>query len=248
MGNQRGPQLRYEFVINRDAPNPLFWIRPNPRILCERFGQIPNRIRTLICICKLGLYVKLIGGATVLVDKTKYMSEEYSQLTAPGHYELSDNDPTVTIKKVIDLMVSQACENGVIPTQCQGTYMGAAVAPAFANLHVHCIPLGEKTVPREQGEKFNHPLHGTPVQLQHYATCDTCNAVYLLKCPCGMVYVGQTGRPVKTRIKEHHGNSRNYKKGTYTDTAVARHFSESNHNLNQLKWLVLEVLYMPPRG
>ncbi|OCT95540.1 hypothetical protein XELAEV_18013227mg [Xenopus laevis] len=65
-----------------------------------------------------------------------------------------------------------------------------------------------------------------------------------------MAYVGQTGRQVKTRIKEHCGNIRNYRKGIYTDTVVARHFEiiERNHNLSQLKCLVLGVVYMPPRA
>ncbi|OCT87298.1 hypothetical protein XELAEV_18020996mg, partial [Xenopus laevis] len=55
-------------------------------------------------------------------------------------------------------------------------------------------------------------------------------------------------REVKTRIKEHRGYIRNFKKDTYTDTIVARHFSAMNHNLNQFKWLVLEVVNIPPRG
>ncbi|OCT76184.1 hypothetical protein XELAEV_18031376mg [Xenopus laevis] len=35
-----------------------------------------------------------------------------------------------------------------------------------------------------------------------------------------MAYVGQTGRQVKARIKEHRGYIRNFKKETYTDTTV----------------------------
>ncbi|OCT86403.1 hypothetical protein XELAEV_18020085mg [Xenopus laevis] len=99
-----------------------------------------------------------------------------------------------------------------------------------------------------KGDTINHPCYGTPIRLHHYATCDTYNVVYLLKCPCGMAYVGQTTRQVKSRIKVHRGYIRNFKKDTYTDTAVARHFSAMKHNLNQLKWLVLEVVNNPPRG
>ncbi|OCT97836.1 hypothetical protein XELAEV_18010068mg [Xenopus laevis] len=99
-----------------------------------------------------------------------------------------------------------------------------------------------------KGDNINHPCDGTPIRLRHYATCDTCNVVYLLKCPCGMAYVGQTGRQVKSRIKEHRGYIRNFKKDTYSDTAVSRHFSAMSHNVNQLKWLVLEVVHNPPRG
>ncbi|OCT89433.1 hypothetical protein XELAEV_18018054mg [Xenopus laevis] len=55
--------------------------------------------------------------------------------------------------------------------------------------------------------------------------------MYMLKCPCGLVYVGQTMRNVKTRIKEHKGDRRNSKKGSQTDTTVARHFNEAKQPL-----------------
>ncbi|OCT55206.1 hypothetical protein XELAEV_18003870mg, partial [Xenopus laevis] len=60
------------------------------------------------------------------------------------------------------------------------------------------------------------------------------NVIYLLKCPCGQGYVGQTSRSIKRRIKEHRGNIRNFKQGSYTDTT--------------LKWMVLEVRQPPQRG
>ncbi|OCT73092.1 hypothetical protein XELAEV_18036071mg [Xenopus laevis] len=43
------------------------------------------------------------------------------------------------------------------------------------------------------------------------ATCETTGLIYLVKCPCGKVFVGQTIRPVKERIKEHKSDIRNYK-------------------------------------
>ncbi|OCT57669.1 hypothetical protein XELAEV_18003126mg [Xenopus laevis] len=66
--------------------------------------------------------------------------------------------------------------------------------------------------------------------------------------PCGLVYTGQTSRPVKERIKEHRSNIRNFKAGTQTDTSISRHFSIFKHNLSQLKWQVLEVIRKPQRG
>ncbi|OCT92625.1 hypothetical protein XELAEV_18015682mg [Xenopus laevis] len=70
----------------------------------------------------------------------------------------------------------------------------------------------------------------------------------MLKCPCGIVYVGQTIRKVKERIKEHKGDIRNFKKDTATDTPVSRHFNMNKHHVSQLKWLVLEVVESPHRG
>ncbi|OCT92190.1 hypothetical protein XELAEV_18015246mg [Xenopus laevis] len=60
-------------------------------------------------------------------------------------------------------------------------------------------------------------------------------AVYMLKCPCGKGYVGQTSSQIKTRIKEHRGDIKNFKANSYTDTQVSRHFSQNRHNMSQLK-------------
>ncbi|OCT63996.1 hypothetical protein XELAEV_18045094mg, partial [Xenopus laevis] len=91
-----------------------------------------------------------------------------------------------------------------------------------------------------KGNTVGHPTKGTPIKLNDYATCESNHVVYMLKCPCGQAYIGQTTRAVKERIKEHRGNIRNFKPGTATDTSASRHFQSSGHNLNQLKWCVLE--------
>ncbi|OCT77270.1 hypothetical protein XELAEV_18032469mg [Xenopus laevis] len=64
----------------------------------------------------------------------------------------------------------------------------------------------------------------------------------------GLQYIAQTSRSIKTRIKEHRGNIRNFKQGTPTDTTVSRHFNTANHNQTQLKWMVLEVVQPSQRG
>ncbi|XP_041445717.1 uncharacterized protein LOC121402912 [Xenopus laevis] len=99
-----------------------------------------------------------------------------------------------------------------------------------------------------KGKYISHPTKGYKVNMKHYATCNTSSVVYLLKCPCGKVYIGQTSRSVKERIKEHKGNIRNYTPNTSTDTAVSRHFAEYHHNVAQLRWLVVEVVKQQTRG
>ncbi|OCU00394.1 hypothetical protein XELAEV_18006169mg, partial [Xenopus laevis] len=98
-----------------------------------------------------------------------------------------------------------------------------------------------------KGNTVSHPTKGTQIKLSHYTTCDSKYVVYILKCPCGLAYIGQTIRAVKDRIKEHRGNIRNFKMGTATDTSVSRHF-HMGHNVSQLKWMVLEQIKMPSRG
>ncbi|OCT84619.1 hypothetical protein XELAEV_18022772mg, partial [Xenopus laevis] len=93
-----------------------------------------------------------------------------------------------------------------------------------------------------------HPTKGHDIYLKYYATCNPEGVVYMLKCPCGKVYVSQTCRQIKARIKEHRGDIKNFKANTYTDTPVSRHFNQNRHNMSQLKWLVLEVIQLPQRG
>ncbi|OCT77123.1 hypothetical protein XELAEV_18032319mg [Xenopus laevis] len=62
-----------------------------------------------------------------------------------------------------------------------------------------------------KGSKINHPKNGYEININIYAMCKSNHVVYLLKCPCGLGYVGQTSREVKLRIQEHKGNIRNFK-------------------------------------
>ncbi|OCT98369.1 hypothetical protein XELAEV_18010601mg [Xenopus laevis] len=79
-------------------------------------------------------------------------------------------------------------------------------------------------------------------------TCKSTHVVYLLKCPCGLLYVGQTSREVKLRIQEHENNIRNFKENTQTDTSVSKHFFECKHNPMQLRWCVLKEAAPDRRG
>uniref|UniRef100_A0A803K3M7 Reverse transcriptase domain-containing protein n=1 Tax=Xenopus tropicalis TaxID=8364 RepID=A0A803K3M7_XENTR len=99
-----------------------------------------------------------------------------------------------------------------------------------------------------KGSNIHHPLSGVEIPLKAYATCKSKFVIYVLKCPCGMLYVGKTFRPVNTRIKEHKNYIRNFKKDSYTDTSVSRHFIDNKHSACQLKWKVLEVVQKPVRG
>ncbi|OCT76224.1 hypothetical protein XELAEV_18031426mg, partial [Xenopus laevis] len=99
-----------------------------------------------------------------------------------------------------------------------------------------------------KGDTVCHPTKGNAIRLRDFCTCETKNGIYMLKCPCGLAYIGQTSRAVKERIKEHRGNIRNFKTGTQSDTPVSRHFASHGHNHIQLKWLALEHVKLPKRG
>ena len=92
---------------------------------------------------------------------------------------------------------------------------------------------------------FYHPHTGQEYKIKHFINCNTTHVVYMLKCPCSKIYIGQTKRNLKIRIAEHkaairHGNM---------DYAIARHYKERCHgSAATLKFIGLEKVTLPPRG
>lgn len=54
-----------------------------------------------------------------------------------------------------------------------------------------------------KGTVVHHPTRGHPIKIKDQHNCNSQNVIYLLKCPCGKYYVGQTSRAIKIRINEH---------------------------------------------
>ncbi|OCT62596.1 hypothetical protein XELAEV_18043680mg [Xenopus laevis] len=73
---------------------------------------------------------------------------------------------------------------------------------------------------------------GTPIIIRGYYTCATTFAIYRIKCPCGLMYVRQTSRTVRERIREHKSAIRTKK----VEQTVASHFVEKGHGVQQLKY------------
>ncbi|OCT80060.1 hypothetical protein XELAEV_18026881mg [Xenopus laevis] len=76
--------------------------------------------------------------------------------------------------------------------QRQGTSMGAAVAPLFANIFVLFLrsTFGHNIIKYVRG--LNHPTQGHAIKVKGFFTCETTNVFYLINSPCGKAYVGQT--------------------------------------------------------
>lgn len=91
---------------------------------------------------------------------------------------------------------------------------------------------------------FNHPRTGKSFKIKGTITCNTCNVVYMLKCPCGLAYIGKTTRPLKVRISEHRSSIRNKD----PKSPVAVHFSTANHNVSSLRYFGIELLQPFRRG
>lgn len=96
----------------------------------------------------------------------------------------------------------------------------------------------------QKTKTFNHPRTGKSYKIKGVITCNTSNVIYMLKCPCGLAYIGKTTRPLKTRISEHRSNIRNHD----SKSPVATHFSLAHHNVSTLRYVGIEQIQLSNRG
>ena len=95
-----------------------------------------------------------------------------------------------------------------------------------------------------KGDTFCHPHTGKTFFIKDRISCRTKHIVYLLKCPCGLSYVGKTTRELRTRISEHKSSIRNKD----MKSPVARHFNSAGHDVCTLKFQGIEFVPPPKRG
>ncbi|CAJ0943545.1 unnamed protein product [Ranitomeya imitator] len=95
-----------------------------------------------------------------------------------------------------------------------------------------------------KGDRITHPHTGKCYNTKGFYTCDTNYVVYLLKCPCGLLYVGETTQHLRDRIAGHKSTIRCKK----TWLPVPHHFISANHNVSQLRVQVIEQVERPRRG
>ena len=93
-------------------------------------------------------------------------------------------------------------------------------------------------------KEFIHPKTSRTYKVKGRITCLSTFIVYLLTCPCGLLYVGKTKRQLKTRIFEHKCAIRKNDE----KSSVARHFHSAGHDANMLKFMGLEMVNRSPRG
>ena len=92
------------------------------------------------------------------------------------------------------------------------------------------------------GKSFSHG--SINYELRHFSNCNTSNVVYAIWCPCGLVYIGQTTQPVKSRIIQHRSRIR----CQIANAPLVAHFVTLNHTADDIIWQVIEVVKLPPRG
>ncbi|OCT57250.1 hypothetical protein XELAEV_18003760mg [Xenopus laevis] len=95
-----------------------------------------------------------------------------------------------------------------------------------------------------KGDTFFHPHLGKKYAIRKYYTCESIFVIYLLKCPCGLLYVGETTQKIKDRISKHKSTIH---KGL-TTLPVPAHFQQAKHSKSQLKFQIIDSAEPPRRG
>lgn len=124
------------------------------------------------------------------------------------------------------------------PTRGQQRFIGKPKVGCFPCLNCISCPLMSK------GDTFTHPHTAEQYKIKQYLTCTTDWVVYVLWCPCGLLYVGETKNEFKTRLNNHRYSIRKAR----NDLPVPKHFSESKHTERDIKFMLLQHIPPPNRG
>ncbi|XP_029455953.1 uncharacterized protein LOC115090676 [Rhinatrema bivittatum] len=81
-------------------------------------------------------------------------------------------------------------------------------------------------------------------RMYNFTTCQTDHVIYIIRCPCNKIYVGQTTRSFKLRIGEHKSCLKNKK----LSAPIVLHCIQKNHDVKELRWFVLEHVKRDIRG
>ena len=69
-------------------------------------------------------------------------------------------------------------------------------------------------------------------EIKHLFSCASSHLIYCISCSrCGMLYIGKTGRTLRTRFGEH----RRAVQANDVHQPVARHFNAGNHCISDMK-------------
>ena len=101
-----------------------------------------------------------------------------------------------------------------------------------SNLHQESSPLSG-TFPCGVAQcKTCKFIDSSTYNIQHNFTCTSTYLIYCISCSkCGMLYIGETGRQLRTRFGEH----RRAVSANDANQPVARHFNSGSHCISDMK-------------
>ena len=201
-------------------------------------------------------------------DKEQYVKDGINHLSDETIYERVNTDPTKPLAEAINTYVEDMYQEGAIdvltkehltlktepPPRTQQLYFlkkilhknPIAVRPIVSCccggpkesisqlIDLHLRPRVPQTKPPIKITKHIYPT-------QRYTSCSTRNAIYLLectKCTKNNQYIGQTSRPLTTRLNEHRATSK-----TRTNLPLYKHFFQKvdHHFQRDGKVTILQV-------
>ncbi|CAJ0927866.1 unnamed protein product [Ranitomeya imitator] len=118
------------------------------------------------------------------------------------------------------------------------TFLATARKGTFPCLH--CLQCSNIT----RGDTFTHPRSGKRFPIRVFFSCDSTYVIYLIKCPCGLGYVGETTQHIRDRISQHKSTIRCKK----LLLPVPAHFIAHNHSISQLRYQVIDSVPLARRG
>ncbi|CAJ0960861.1 unnamed protein product [Ranitomeya imitator] len=99
---------------------------------------------------------------------------------------------------------------------------------------LHCLQCSNIT----RGDKFTHPRSGKRFSIRGFFSCDSTYVIYLIKCPCGLGYVGEATQHIRDRISQHKSTIRCKK----LLLPIPAHFISHNHSIAQLRYQIIDSI------
>lgn len=95
-----------------------------------------------------------------------------------------------------------------------------------------------------RGDTFTHPHTGQVFKIRQRYTCTSRFVIYMITCPCGLVYVGETTMEIRMRISKHKSTIRT----GLNELTLPKHFEEQAHTIGQLRFRVIDSVPPLRRG
>ena len=207
-------------------------------------------------ICSCGKMCKDSRGLKIHQAKTKCQMPENTLKAPPKKCFVSLNDVILSSFLLFeDKIYYQTSTKIFIPVsnvrkpvaskQCFVKTTDIIITPLSEYLNNYISPCGKKSCQTcnqfVSNQSFKSNLTGKEYKTTTYdkLSCGLSNIIYGIHCiHCGLVYVGETGRSLRSRMNGHRSA---IKKGG--QSLLHRHFHQPNHSVDDMRVQILEKNY-----